>query len=237
MKGMRWIKDTMLVIFLLAITSVSYAGSPVWTFTPLTATTISVNTISTATIQYQVTNQSRRGHILQMKGIPGISQDTSSGNCGNPFTLGYQQSCTLTLTVDGSALQGNVVGGPVVCQQGSALQCYETSSADVLHITLTAAPSTTTLSSSVSTLALSVNNTSLNAALTGTPRLITITNSGSNSATSVTYSPSPALPSGTTISPSSCGTIAASGTCVLTITPGSTASATAGNTSPTPITL
>jgi len=66
---------------------------------------------------------------------------------------------------------------------------------------------------------------------------MTITNSGTNSATSVTYSPSPALPSGTTISPASCGTIAASGTCVLTITPGSTASATAGNTNPTPITL
>jgi hypothetical protein len=89
----------------------------------------------------------------------------------------------------------------------------------------------------VSTLGLSVNNPGLNAALTGTPRLITITNTGSDSATSVTYSPSPALPSGTTISPASCGTIAASGTCVLTITPGSTASATAGNTSPTPITL
>lgn len=95
----------------------------------------------------------------------------------------------------------------------------------------------TTLTASVSTLALSVNNTTLNAALTGTPRLITITNSGSNSATSVTYSPSPALPSGTTISPSSCGTIAASGACVLTITPGSTASAASGNTSPSPITL
>ncbi len=89
----------------------------------------------------------------------------------------------------------------------------------------------------MSTLGLSVNNPGLNAALTGTPRLITITNTGSDSATSVTYSPSPALPSGTTISPASCGTIAASGTCVLTITPGSTASATAGNTSPTPITL
>lgn len=94
-----------------------------------------------------------------------------------------------------------------------------------------------TLTSSVSTLGLSVNNPILNAALTGTPRLITITNSGTSPATNVTYSPSPALPSGTTISPPSCGTIAASGTCVLTITPGSTASATAGTLNPTPITL
>jgi hypothetical protein len=86
-------------------------------------------------------------------------------------------------------------------------------------------------------LALSVNDTGLNAALTGTPRLIIITNSGSSPATNVTYSPSPALPSGTTISPSSCGSIAASDTCTLTITPGSTPSSAPGDTGPTPITL
>ncbi len=53
----------------------------------------------------------------------------------------------------------------------------------------------------------------------------------------MTYSPSPALPSGTTISPASCGTIAPSASCALTIFPGSTPSAAPGNTSPTPITL
>jgi len=66
---------------------------------------------------------------------------------------------------------------------------------------------------------------------------MTLTNTGASPATNVTYSPSPALPSGTTISPASCGTIAASDTCVLTITPGSTPSAASGDTAPTPITL
>lgn len=91
-----------------------------------------------------------------------------------------------------------------------------------------------TLSSSVDTLALSVNT---GGALTGTPRIITITNTGPESATNVTYSQSPALPAGTTIAPANCGTIAPSGTCVLTVTPGATPSAIPGDTSPTPITL
>ena len=94
----------------------------------------------------------------------------------------------------------------------------------------------TTLTASVSTLGLSVYDPYTND-LTGNSRTITITNTGSNSAMNVTYSPSPALPNGTTISPESCGTIVAYNTCMLTITPGKTESATAGNTSPTPITL
>ena len=101
---------------LASLSGLVYAGIPVWTFLPLRATTISLSTADTATIQYQVTNQSRKTHTLEMRGITGISQNTTPGNCANPFTLGYQQSCTLTLTVDGSSLQGSVAGGPVVCQ-------------------------------------------------------------------------------------------------------------------------
>ncbi len=96
---------------------------------------------------------------------------------------------------------------------------------------------TTTLTASPSSLALSVNDPTDNAALTGNPRQITLTNTGSNAAVNVTYTVS-GLPAGAVITPTSCGTIAArGGTCILTITPGSTASATPGNVDPTPITL
>jgi hypothetical protein len=84
------------------------------------------------------------------------------------------------------------------------------------------------LSTSVATMALSTG---------GNPREITITNTGSLAAVNVYYSSSPALPSGTVITPATCGTIAPSGTCVLTITPGATPSATPGDIAPTPITL
>lgn len=97
------------------------------------------------------------------------------------------------------------------------------------------APSATTLSASASTLALSVNGGT--AALTGTPRTLTLTNTGSAAAQSVGYTASPALPAGTTVS-STCGSsLAAGASCTLTITPGSTPSAAAGDTNPSAVTL
>ncbi|MET3493236.1 hypothetical protein [Variovorax boronicumulans] len=99
-----------------------------------------------------------------------------------------------------------------------------------------AAPSTT-LVASVPALTLSVNDTDLNAALTGRPRTLTITNTGLYEAAAVVYTVSPALPQGSTISPPDCGAIAAGGSCVLTVTPGSTPTAAPGNASPAPVVL
>lgn len=120
----------------------SFAGTPVWTFTPDSEYpgTITISPIGTATIRYVVTNQSTKSHTLTLQPIAGISQVTSGSNCASVFTLGYHQSCTLELSVTGSQLTGNVVGGPVVCQQGSTLQCYEPSSANALNITLIPIP-------------------------------------------------------------------------------------------------
>lgn len=87
---------------------------------------------------------------------------------------------------------------------------------------------TTTLSASVSSLALAVN---------GVPRTITITNTGADIATDVAYAPSPALPAGTTISPADCGAIVAAGSCVITVTPGATPSAAAGDINPSHVVL
>lgn len=55
----------------------------------------------------------------------------------------------------------------------------------------------------------------------GTTRIITITNTSSEAAFNVDYTVSPALPSGSSIAPANCGTIAPGGHCVLSITPGS----------------
>lgn len=104
-------------------------------------------------------------------------------------------------------------------------------------IQVSAITTDTTLSASVATLALSVKNTATNAALTGHPRTITITNRGIYAASNVTYTLSPALPVGTIITPATCGTIASLSSCILTISPGATASATPGDITPTAITL
>lgn len=63
-----------------------------------------------------------------MKPIVGV---VASG-CDAP--LGYRQSCTLRLSINGSALKGDVVGGPVLCEQGNSNQCYQPSKGNQLHI-------------------------------------------------------------------------------------------------------
>jgi hypothetical protein len=91
-------------------------------------------------------------------------------------------------------------------------------------------PPPNALTSSVSSLALSVQDTGTSPHLTGTPRVIVVTNTASFTAMSVTYTASSALPTGTSITPTSCGDLAPNASCTLTATPGATASA-------TPITL
>lgn len=224
------------VLFLTAISS--QAGSPVWTFTPLTATTISVPTNGTATVQYQVTNQSSRSHALAMNAIKGVTQITSgTGICDNPFVLSGHGSCTLSLQINGAQVQAGIINGPVVCEQGSALQCYKPSATDTLNINVSSATNTTTLSVTPSTLALSVKGlTTTTGNNSGTARVFTIHNTGSEPAMNVAC-PTSTSPSISSIACAGCGTIASGDSCTATITPSSTASAAVGDSSPSPITL
>lgn len=225
-----------------------HAGAPLWRFTPLTATTLTIPADASATVQYIVTNQSRKTHSLAMKSIPATHQiTTGAGICGNSFVLGYQQSCTLTFEINGSLLQRDLIGGPVVCQTSSGdipnpTACYQPSLNNQLNIMRAPATPSASISASVSTLALSVDCPTLsgdctisNAALTGTPRIITITNNSASPALSVTYTAS-LLPPGTTVTPASCD-IPEGHTCIFTITPGQTPSAAPGDTTPVPISL
>ena len=130
----RWNQILVGALTMLVMT-LTYASTPLWTFKPLTSTTLSLSTNSTATIQYQMTNQSRKLHTLIMTPIPGITQVETAGHCPSPFRLAYQQSCNLTLQVSGSSLADNIIGGPVVCEEGNPLQCYRPSEAHSLNIT------------------------------------------------------------------------------------------------------
>ncbi|MCC5793026.1 MAG: DUF1566 domain-containing protein [Legionellaceae bacterium] len=116
----------------LMLTSVQ-AAKPLWTFVPQTATDITVAKGDSAQVIYTVQNQSSRAKTLVMKPIVGVSQGTA---CQLPA----KGSCALTLNVNGAALQGDVMGGPVLCQQGNDLQCYQPSSANILRIRLTQPP-------------------------------------------------------------------------------------------------
>ena len=50
----------MIGLWLTCVMALVHAGTPLWTFTPLTPTTITVAGSDTATVRYQVTNQSRK---------------------------------------------------------------------------------------------------------------------------------------------------------------------------------
>lgn len=98
--------------------------------------------------------------------------------------------------------------------------------ANVTNVDVNCVTNTTTLSASVSQLALSVTGLT-EYGISGTPssglaRLITITNTGSNTAVNLSVTP-PTWPAGTS-STTTCGsTLAASSSCTITITPGATA--------------
>lgn len=211
--------------------TISNAGTPLWSITQADKehfpSHVLLSANGSAIIKYLVTNNSRKLHTLVMTPIPGISASWQCLNATQQFPIGYNESCILTLTVTANALQHNVTSGPVICQQGNPLQCYQPDSRENLDIR-TAALSAATLTASVSTLALATN---------GEPRKIIITNTGPNAAINVNLNLSPAFPAGTTIAPSFCATIAPGDTCVLMITPGSTPSAPPGVNNPTPITL
>lgn len=204
------------LLILLATGNIAHAGIPVWTFSPLTPTSVSVPGNGTATIQYLVTNQSKKTHTLMLKLIQGVSQDVSAGYCKNPFILGYQQSCALKLNVSGRQLLGNIIGGPVVCEQGIySLECYQPSAANQLDIQLLNPITTAIISVSGSPLTLTTNGVS------GT---IIVTNTSSElAATNVTaILTGTALDGYVTVNSSNCNNIPALGSCDLIFTPSST---------------
>ena len=156
---------------------------------------------------------------------------TTSGGTG-PYTYSIL-SGTLPNGLSLNNTTGEISGTPTTATTYSftilATDSETTTNSGSQAYSIQIVPSTSTvLSESIYSLGLETS---------GTPRTISISNTGSLTANNVTYTPSPALPNGTSISPATCGNIAPGGTCQLTITPGSTPSAEPYNITPTPITL
>ncbi|OYV53391.1 MAG: hypothetical protein B7X00_02020, partial [Legionella sp. 21-45-4] len=118
-------------------------------------------------------------------------------SCDLQLTAGVSTYPATTFSIQGINIQATQVEGSVV-SSGAA-----------------------TLSLSHSTLALSVDNPGLNAALSGNPRYITIQNTGSNLANTVTYTPSTNIYfSISPLSGQGClSSISSGNSCTLTVTP------------------
>lgn len=96
------------------------------------------------TVQYQITNQTKATRTMTMQPITGVTQ-TAEG-CPNPFILAPQQSCLLTLQINGSNIPQQINGGPVLCKtQGPGNNnpdpylCSQPAIADVLSVSPIAA--------------------------------------------------------------------------------------------------
>lgn len=116
---------------------------------------------------------------------------------------------------------GGSTNGPLTCASAGAAACTGGGSAVVPPVPAT------TLATSVSTLTLWES---------GTQRTITVTNIGVDTATGVATNMAGSS-SGFGVFPLSCGDIAPGGSCVLTVSPGFTATAAPGDPAPVPIPL
>ncbi|MBA2711415.1 MAG: DUF1566 domain-containing protein [Tatlockia sp.] len=119
----------------LMLSTLANAGEPLWEFTPLTPTKVTIFSHELVTVKYVVTwaYPSTREFTLVMTPIPGIiSQKTPLADCS---AFGLKQPCLLLdLTIIGSALTKNIEGGPSLCQRGNPNQCYQPDSNNVLKI-------------------------------------------------------------------------------------------------------
>lgn len=116
-------------LFFFMVLSNAQASRPLWSFTPQTPTTITLAKGSNAQVIYTIQNHASRAKTLFMKPMNGISQNAA---CQLP-SKGH---CTLALNVNGALLKDNVVGGPLLCQQGNPLECYQPDLQNILRITL-----------------------------------------------------------------------------------------------------
>lgn len=191
-----------------------FAGIPLWTFDPLTDTTITVPANGTVMVQYRVTNQSSKPHTLTMQPIQGITQMTTGLNvCGNPFVLRGKNSCILSLQINGSQLRNPVTNGPVVCQQGNPNQCYRPSSTNVLDITQAPPITDAVISVTGSPLILTANGLNGQLTINNTSMQIAATNITSNFTGTV-------LDGNVTETGNTCANVPPGSSCTLTYTPG-----------------
>jgi hypothetical protein len=126
-----------------------------------------------------------------------------------------------------------VQGGGSATGSGSKARFYNVNADGHARVTFRPA----LLTANVPVLALSVNDPANDAALTGTPRNIVITNSSSTTTATGLSVSLPSFPAGTTSSSTCAGTLAPGATCSITITPGSTPTSLCPRSYPAPATV
>lgn len=108
------------------------AAQPLWTYTPLSETRITVSPDGKAQVKYRITNNSKRTYNLSMMGNGMQGVTSSPATC----QLKAGESCEVTLEVDGSKLSPeDRVTGPTFCTDGNVNHCYRPATENLMVIT------------------------------------------------------------------------------------------------------
>jgi hypothetical protein len=110
----------------------AYAAKPLWTYTPLSETRITVSPDGKAQVKYRITNNSKRTYNLSMMGNGMQGVTSSPATC----QLKAGESCEVTLEVDGSKISPeDRVIGPTFCTDGNVNHCYQPAPENLMVIT------------------------------------------------------------------------------------------------------
>jgi len=212
-----------MLFFAIVLPAHATETQPKFLLTPTSTTTVNLPANGAVTLQYRVTNKTDITRTLTMKPVQGVTVVTSgSGVCANPFTLSHNDSCLLTLTIDGSQVSSSGIhGGPVVCKTQSASNarpdpflCSQPPKDDILNINIASAE-TPTITVTPDHLGLQVSGPAQNMTVTNTSSTVTVTNvTGILTGT--------ALNGLVTQNASACASIKPGQSCNISFTPGNT---------------
>ena len=119
------------------VAATSSLATPLLVYSPATPTTPILEVSDTAIVSYVVTSQDYKTTSWTMTPILGIVQLTGAAEeCSSPFVLGLNQSCTLDLQLSAAQMNEVTQGGPIACQSGNPLSCYQPSAANQLEVTV-----------------------------------------------------------------------------------------------------
>lgn len=130
-------KTSIFLVLNYIFTTYIFASTPLWTFTPLTPTTVSITSSTSVYVDYLITNHASITHNISLQPFPFSVRNSDPFDCGKVFTLEPNQSCILSIFVDGAAIDKNFQFGPMLCEVGSQELCYIPSPQDILTVIFT----------------------------------------------------------------------------------------------------
>jgi hypothetical protein len=132
-------KQIVLILSVFFYSATISAGQPLLTITPIFQAPTTIARDSFGAAIFQITNHTKNLTRFKLQPIPGISQVTTAPNaCSDPILIGYEQTCSLNLHIEGQYLPSTLRSGPVICNDNaSPVVCAQPSLQNSLNMTTT----------------------------------------------------------------------------------------------------